>query len=209
MLAHDMFAQFGNVCDSWHNRRFPLGIHVESNLAFLKVHMRITLQCCRVPRSNRGADSQSAAPRLPVCGSVPDISALGGLAKKRVETSLDPAGKSACATGSPICLAVMVWCLSAVAALAQTSGSITGEVTDQSGAVAPNAAVTATNSKTNVARSTTTNAAGIYSFPDLTPGTYEVKVTAAGFANISNSKCSRRREWTSCSRWGKRSKRSK
>src|SRR5258708_25014536 len=138
--------------------------------------MRIALLCCRVPRSNRGADSQSAAPRL--------ISALGGRAKKRVETSLDPAGKSACATGSPICLAVIVWCLSAVAALAQTSGSITGEVTDQSGAVAPNAAVTATNSKTNVARSTATNAAGNYSFPDLTPGTYDVKVAAARFANI-------------------------
>src|SRR5947209_5662799 len=58
------------------------------------------------------------------------------------------------------------------------------EVKDQSGAVAPDAAVTATNSKTNVARSTATNAAGIYSFPDLTPGTYEVKVAATGFANI-------------------------
>src|SRR5947209_10562712 len=69
-------------------------------------------------------------------------------------------------------------------ALAQTSGSITGEVKDQSGAVAPNAAVTATNSKTNVARSTATNAAGIYSFPDLTPGIYEVKVVVAGFATI-------------------------
>src|SRR5258707_3449265 len=71
-----------------------------------------------------------------------------------------------------------------ITALAQTSGSITGEVTDQSGAVAPNAAVTATNTKTNVARSTTTNTAGIYSLPDLSPGTYEVKVAAAGFANI-------------------------
>src|SRR6202040_778664 len=79
---------------------------------------------------------------------------------------------------------VIVWCLSAVAALAQTSGSITGEVKDQSGAIAPNAAVTATNTKTNVARSTATNAAGIYSFPDLTPGTYEVKVAASGFATI-------------------------
>src|SRR5260370_170342 len=85
---------------------------------------------------------------------------------------------------SAIHLFVIVWCLSAVAALAQTSGSITGEVTDQSGAVAPNVAVTATNSKTNVARSTATNAAGIYSFPDLTPGIYEVKVAAAGFASI-------------------------
>jgi hypothetical protein len=71
-----------------------------------------------------------------------------------------------------------------LAALAQTSGSITGEVKDQSGAVAPDAAVTATNSKTNVTRSTATNAAGIYSFPDLTPGTYDVKVAAAGFAPI-------------------------
>src|SRR4051794_27742226 len=81
-------------------------------------------------------------------------------------------------------LLVILWCLAAGAALAQTSGSITGVVKDQSGAVAPNAAVTATNSKTNVARSTATNAAGIYSFPDLTPGIYDVKVTAAGFADI-------------------------
>src|SRR6266404_5745746 len=74
-----------------------------------------------------------------------------------------------------------------LAVFAQTSGSITGEVTDQSGAVAPNATVTATNSKTNVARSTATNASGIYSFPDLTPGTYEVKVSAPGFATIVKS----------------------
>src|SRR5260370_21420929 len=69
-------------------------------------------------------------------------------------------------------------------AFAQTAGSISGEVTDQGGAVAPNAAVTVTNSQTNVARSTTTNSAGIYSFPDLTPGTYQVKVAAPGFETI-------------------------
>src|SRR4051812_17061069 len=79
---------------------------------------------------------------------------------------------------------VVAWCLTAVAALAQTSGSINGEVKDQSGAVATGAAVTAINSKTNVARATATNASGVYSFPDLTPGTYEVKVEAAGFANM-------------------------
>src|SRR5437660_5861897 len=75
---------------------------------------------------------------------------------------------------------VIAWCSFAAAALAQTSGSITGEVKDQTGAAAANAAVTATNSKTNVARSTATNTAGVYSFPDLTPGTY-VKVEAPGF----------------------------
>jgi hypothetical protein len=52
-------------------------------------------------------------------------------------------------------------CLASGAAFAQTAGSITGEVKDQSGAVAPDVSVTATNSETNVARSTVTNAAGI------------------------------------------------
>ena len=80
-------------------------------------------------------------------------------------------------------LSAIALCLPLVT-FAQTSGSITGEVKDQSGAVAPNAAVTATNSDTNVMRSTTTNAAGIYSFPDLTPGMYQVKVTAAGFTTV-------------------------
>src|SRR5260221_921397 len=81
-------------------------------------------------------------------------------------------------------LVTIVLCLSIGVALAQTGGSITGEVKDQSGAVAPNAAVTVTNSKTNVARSTATNSAGIYSFPDLTPGTYQVKVAAPGFETV-------------------------
>src|SRR6266851_2054621 len=81
-------------------------------------------------------------------------------------------------------LLTIVLCLSIGVVLAQTGGSITGEVKDQSGAVAPNAAVTVTNSKTNVARSTATNSAGIYSFPDLTPGTYQVKVAAPGFETV-------------------------
>src|SRR5712692_5541716 len=64
---------------------------------------------------------------------------------------------------------------------AQTFGEITGEVTDQSGAVAPNASITATNTATNGARTTRTNAAGIYSIPALVPGPYQVKVEAPGF----------------------------
>ena len=66
-------------------------------------------------------------------------------------------------------------------ASAQTFGEITGEVKDQSGAVAPNAAVTATNTATNLVRNTTANEAGLYSFPDLIPGPYQVKVEAPGF----------------------------
>jgi Carboxypeptidase regulatory-like domain len=71
-------------------------------------------------------------------------------------------------------LFVLTVCRAGVAS-AQTAGEITGEVRDQSGAVAPNAAVTATNIATNVARSTVTNGSGIYSFPNLIPGSYQVK----------------------------------
>jgi len=79
---------------------------------------------------------------------------------------------------------VIALCLSAMTAFGQTSGEITGEVKDQSGAVAPNAPVTVTNAATNVTRSTATNSAGIYSFPDLTPGNYRVKVSAPGFDTV-------------------------
>jgi carboxypeptidase family protein len=70
---------------------------------------------------------------------------------------------------------------------AQTFGEITGEVTDQSGAVAPNASITAVNTATNASRATRTNAAGIYSFPALVPGTYQVKVEAPGFQSTVRS----------------------
>src|SRR5579862_2954039 len=66
-------------------------------------------------------------------------------------------------------------------AYSQTFGAITGEVTDSTGAVMPNVTVTATNTGTNVPRTTSTNAAGQYSFPDLVPAVYQVKATADGF----------------------------
>src|SRR5882757_10543407 len=66
----------------------------------------------------------------------------------------------------------------------QTFGEITGEVKDASGANAPNVAVTATNAATNVERSTTTNTSGVYTFPGLSPGIYQVKVVASGFQTI-------------------------
>src|SRR5450631_3577501 len=75
-------------------------------------------------------------------------------------------------------------CLPCFVAMAQTSGEITGEVKDPSGAVMPNASVTVTNAATNVARSTVTNTSGVYSFPDLVPGTYQIKVMAGGFDTV-------------------------
>jgi hypothetical protein len=63
----------------------------------------------------------------------------------------------------------------------QTFGDITGVVIDSAGGLVPGAAVTVTNSATNLTRTVTTNTAGNYSFPSLQPGVYNVKVEMQGF----------------------------
>ena len=64
---------------------------------------------------------------------------------------------------------------------AQTQGGITGTVTDSSGAAIPGATVTVTNTATSGTRNTTTNAEGLYTFPAVPPGSYELKVELQGF----------------------------
>lgn len=71
--------------------------------------------------------------------------------------------------------------LCSLTVLGQTFGTITGVATDPTGAVVPNAKVTVTNTATNVSRNTVTNNEGIYAFPSLVPGPYEVRIEAAGF----------------------------
>ena len=69
------------------------------------------------------------------------------------------------------------------AAFGQTvTGSITGVVTDQSGAVILGANVTAENSATSVKTSSKTNASGVYTIRFLPIGTYTVTVEANGFS---------------------------
>jgi hypothetical protein len=68
---------------------------------------------------------------------------------------------------------------------AQTpTGTITGTVKDESGAVIPNASITIANKATGTARSATANADGIYSAPALNAGDYEVRVAMPGFRTL-------------------------
>jgi hypothetical protein len=70
-------------------------------------------------------------------------------------------------------------------ALAQApTGVITGTVTDQTGAVIPNASISITDKTNNSTRTITSNAAGLYSAPALPPGDYQVKGEAQGFRTI-------------------------
>jgi hypothetical protein len=60
-------------------------------------------------------------------------------------------------------------------------GNITGVVSDPSGSAIPGAALVIRNVNTNQSRQTSTNSSGLYSLTSLPVGTYELKVTAAGF----------------------------
>ena len=72
----------------------------------------------------------------------------------------------------------------ATSAFGVTSATITGRVTDPSGAVVPGTKITATNVDTNVSSSTLTNEVGLYVIPDLPPGRYRVVVQKQGFETI-------------------------
>ena len=63
----------------------------------------------------------------------------------------------------------------------QTLGGITGEVTDPSGSVIPNATVTVTDEATALTRTTTTSGTGLYSFVNLPIGVYTMTFAANGF----------------------------
>jgi hypothetical protein len=67
-------------------------------------------------------------------------------------------------------------------ATAQSSGgTIAGTVVDPSGAVVPNAGVTATGADTGSVYNTVTTSAGVFRFPEMQLGRYNIKVVAAGF----------------------------
>ena len=62
------------------------------------------------------------------------------------------------------------------------SASVAGTVTDETGAVIPGATVTLVNVERGSEQEGSTNEAGNYVYPDITPGTYTVRVSSDGFA---------------------------
>lgn len=81
--------------------------------------------------------------------------------------------------------ALLTLCVSPV--LAQTSGSISGEVKDEKQAVVTNATVTVRNVKTNETRTTQTDGDGRYRFTGMPVGDYEISVESTGFAKYVQS----------------------
>ncbi len=101
---------------------------------------------------------------------------------------------------SPLAAKTLLWkrlaiCVAAIVALivfipsarAQENATVTGTVTDATGAVVPNATVTITNTATGQARTVTTNSVGAYRFPELGIGTFTLIVNASGFAKFTRT----------------------
>src|SRR5467141_5041150 len=77
-------------------------------------------------------------------------------------------------------LALLFTCFTP-AALAQSTASLNGTVTDATGAAVPNARVVATNQATSVESATQTDTAGAYLFPSLPIGIYRLTVSGTNF----------------------------
>ncbi len=77
--------------------------------------------------------------------------------------------------------------LAAASLEAQTAGVFVGRITDASGAGVPSAKVEITNKATGIKLSATASTQGEYVLPRVTPGTYDMTVTAAGFKTAVRS----------------------
>ncbi len=79
-------------------------------------------------------------------------------------------------------LVVLAICLPGMAQ--STAGRVLGSIADQSGAAVAGATVVVTDAERGTSRNLTTDEAGAYAAPDLTPGTYKIHVEAKGFKSV-------------------------
>jgi hypothetical protein len=87
-----------------------------------------------------------------------------------------------------VSLSVVLWILASGICFSQIkSGTITGRVTDATGAVVPGANVTVINEGTKVPLDTQTNGSGDYTVPFLEPGTYDVTISREGFTTFNRT----------------------
>src|SRR5215831_11444623 len=73
-------------------------------------------------------------------------------------------------------------------AYAQVSGAtLSGTVTDATGALIPGVTISIKNRATGITRNVTTDEAGFYSTPNLQAGNYDITATQVGFSTVMQS----------------------
>src|SRR5512134_1968192 len=80
---------------------------------------------------------------------------------------------------------LVLFALSATIAFSQVTASLSGVITDETGASVPSARIALTNTDTGVSRDATSNETGLYQFPLLQPGTYSLAVQKDGFKQVT------------------------
>jgi hypothetical protein len=85
------------------------------------------------------------------------------------------------ALAASLLMALAILTFSSLAIGQANQGAIAGVVEDSSGAVVPNAKLTATEKSTGTVYTTVSSSAGQYRFPNVRIGTYDITVTATGF----------------------------
>ena len=88
---------------------------------------------------------------------------------------------------SLVYLVILTAWMLGVSALAQTTATISGTVSDQTGGVIPGATIVITNVDTEQSRTMLTDATGLYYAPALNSGAYKVSATAPGFETVIQS----------------------
>jgi len=79
---------------------------------------------------------------------------------------------------------VFALAITGLAGAQETTGAITGRITDAQGLAVPGTTVTVTNNSTGAARSFVTDADGRYTAPNLAPGRYKVSFEITGFKKV-------------------------
>jgi hypothetical protein len=82
---------------------------------------------------------------------------------------------------SALMLFVLVLAMSVAVYAQAPTGTISGTVTDESGAIIPNATITITAKGTGITRTATTNAEGVFNASAIPAGDYEVRSEVQGF----------------------------
>src|SRR6202045_217945 len=86
-----------------------------------------------------------------------------------------------------IALSALLLCSVAFAQTTVSNGSISGTVTDPTGAVVSGAKVVVTNTSPGQSLNLNANQSGVYASGPLDPGTYKVQVSAKGFSSVSET----------------------
>ena len=82
-----------------------------------------------------------------------------------------------------VAISAALFCAASLWAQTSSSGTISGQVTDQRGAAVPDAEVQIVDPTTNIATKTTTNASGRYTIVNVEPHKYRVTFTKSGFSS--------------------------